>query len=110
ALVFMQVANLTQQYLLSFAAVRIDAAMLDFLTRQMLALPMSYFSSRRTGDIQRRLDGARQVRMFAVQHGVGGVLSLVTLLGAVLLMMLYNLSLAGVFLLTAPLYVAMKFF
>ena len=48
ALLFMQVANLAQQYLLSFAAVRLDAAILDFLTRQLLALPMSYFHSRRT--------------------------------------------------------------
>jgi ATP-binding cassette subfamily B protein len=53
--------------------VRIDAAILDFLSRQLLSLPMSYFNSRRTGDIQRRLDGARQVRLFAVQFGVGGL-------------------------------------
>ena len=46
ALLFTQAANLAQQYLL--AAVRIDAAILDFLTRQLLALPMSYFHSRRT--------------------------------------------------------------
>jgi ABC-type bacteriocin/lantibiotic exporter with double-glycine peptidase domain len=62
ALVFVQAAKLTQEYLLAFTAVRLDTAMLDFLTRQMLSLPMSYFTSRRTGDIQRRLDGAKQVR------------------------------------------------
>src|SRR5204863_501569 len=44
ALIFMQAANLAQQFLLSFAAVRIDAAILAFLTRQMLSLPMSYDS------------------------------------------------------------------
>ena len=75
AIVFTQLANLLQQYLLSFAAVRIDATLLDFLTRQLLSLPMSYFHSRRTGDIQRRLDGAREVRLFAVQHGIGGLFS-----------------------------------
>jgi len=48
------------EYLLAFAAVRLDTAILDFLSRQLLSLPMSYFTSRRTGDIQRRLDGARQ--------------------------------------------------
>ena len=55
ALVFMTVAIVVQRYLLSFSAVRIDAATLDFLTRRLLALPMCYFSARRTGDIQRRL-------------------------------------------------------
>ena len=61
---------------LAFAAVRLDTAILDFLSRQMLSLPMSYFTSRRTGDIQRRLDGARQVREFAVHHGIGALLAL----------------------------------
>ena len=40
-IVFVQLANLAQEYLLSFAAVRIDAAILDFLTRQLLSLPLS---------------------------------------------------------------------
>ncbi len=110
ALVFMQAASLAQHFLLSFAAVRIDSAILDFLARQMLSLPMSYFSSRRPGDIQRRLDGARQIRLFVVQHGIGGVLSLVTLFGAVVLMVFYNLALAGVFLATVPLYAGIMYF
>ncbi len=65
ALFFITAASLAQEFLLSFAAVRLDTAILDFLSRQMLSLPMTYFTSRRTGDIQRRLDGARQVRQFA---------------------------------------------
>ena len=109
-LVFVQAAGLTQQYLLSFAAVRIDTAILDFLTRRLLSLPMSYFTSRRTGDIQRRLDGARQVREFVVQHGIAALLSFVTLAGAVALMAIYNLTLAGVFLITVPLYAIMMRF
>ncbi|HEX8679448.1 MAG TPA: cyclic nucleotide-binding domain-containing protein, partial [Chthoniobacterales bacterium] len=62
ALFFVQASSLLQEYLLAFAAVRLDTSILDFLSRQLLSLPMSYFTSRRTGDIQRRLDGARQVR------------------------------------------------
>ena len=80
---FVQLSALAQEYLLSFAAVRLDTAILDFLSRQLLSLPMSYFTSRRTGDIQRRLDGARQVRQFAVQHGIGALLALVQLIGAI---------------------------
>jgi len=109
-LAFMVVSNLAQQYLLSFAAVRIDSAILDFLTRKLLALPLSYFNNRRTGDIQRRLDGARQVRQFAVQHGIGGLLSVIAGIGAVGLMAIYSPRLAGVFLLTVPFYAALMFF
>src|SRR5437763_3433355 len=70
AIIFVQLATLAQEYLIAFAAVRLDTAVLDFLSRKLLSLPMTYFTSRRTGDIQRRLDGARQVRQFAVQQGV----------------------------------------
>lgn len=107
AIVFAQIASLLQEFLLSFTAVRIDAALLDYLTRSLLGLPMSYFQSRRTGDIQRRLNGAEQVRAFAVQHGIGGALGFLTLLGAVTVMLAYSLPLAGVFFATLPLYWAL---
>jgi HlyB family type I secretion system ABC transporter len=103
-LAFMTVAIVVQRYLLSFVAVRIDAATLDFLTRKLLALPMTYFTSRRTGDIQRRLAGLRQVREFTVQTGVTGLTACVQLLASLTLMFVYSPVLGGVFLLTAPLY------
>ncbi len=110
SLFFVQAANLTQEYLLSFAAVRLDTAILDFLSRQLLSLPMSYFTSRRTGDIQRRLDGARQVRQFAVGQGIGALLALVSLVGALGLMTIYSPSLMFAFLCTTPLYAGLMFF
>ncbi|MEK7684745.1 MAG: peptidase domain-containing ABC transporter [Verrucomicrobiota bacterium] len=108
--VFLLLSNLVQQYLLSFITVRIDSEILDFLTRQLLALPMSYFTSRRTGDIQRRLDGARQVRMFIMQQGLGGLLALVQLAGSLCLMGIYNLVLLAVFLVVMPLYAGLMYF
>jgi HlyB family type I secretion system ABC transporter len=110
ALFFVQAASLAQEYLLSFAAVRLDTAILDYLSRQMLSLPMSYFTSRRTGDIQRRLDGAREVRQFIVQHGIGALLALVQLVGAISLMALYSPSLMFAFLATTPLYGGLMYF
>src|SRR6185369_2072759 len=89
ALVFMTVAIIVQRYLLSFTAVRIDAGTLDYLTRRLLALPMTYFTSRRTGDIQRRLSGLRQVREFMVQSAVAGLTSLVQLGASLALMLAY---------------------
>ena len=110
AIVFVQLAAIAQEYLLAFAAVRLDAGILDFLSRQMLSLPMSYFTSRRTGDIQRRLDGARQVRHFAVQNGIGALLAMVHLFGAVILMFLYSGWLTLAFLVTTPFYVGLMYF
>ncbi|PYL14182.1 MAG: hypothetical protein DMF43_02405, partial [Verrucomicrobia bacterium] len=110
ALVFVQLATLAQEYLIAFAAVRLDTAVLDFLSRKLLSLPMTYFTSRRTGDIQRRLDGARQVRQFAVQQGVGALLASVFLMGAVILMAMYSPLLMIAFLATTPLYVGLMIF
>ena len=110
ALVFVQLATLAQEYLIAFAAVRLDTAVLDFLSRKLLSLPMTYFTSRRTGDIQRRLDGARQVRQFAVQQGVTALLATVFLIGAVILMAMYSPLLMIAFLATTPLYVGLMIF
>ncbi|HET6899183.1 MAG TPA: peptidase domain-containing ABC transporter [Vicinamibacteria bacterium] len=101
---FMIVALGAQRYLLSFVAVRVDAATLDFLTRRLLALPVGYFAARRTGDIQRRLDGVRQLRDFLVQHGVAGLTAAVQILASLVLMFAYSPRLALVFLATAPVY------
>lgn len=109
-LVFMTVAMLIQRYLLSFAAVRIDSSPLDFLTRKLLALPMSYFAARKTGDIQRRLAGIRQVREFLVQNGVNGLTALTQIAAAVALMFIYSPLLGAVFSATAPLYLLLMRF
>ena len=103
-LFFMTVAMLVQRYLLSFVAVRIDSSTLDFITRRLLALPMSYFSSRKTGDIQRRILGARHVREFLVLNGVNGLTSVAQIGAAVFLMLLYSPVLTLVFLAVVPMY------
>ena len=110
AIVFVQLSTLAQEYLLAFAAVRLDTAVLDFLSRKLLSLPMTYFTSRRTGDIQRRLDGARQVRQFAVQQGIGALLAMIYLVGAISLMAIYSPLLMLAFLATTPLYVGLMIF
>ncbi|HYT32081.1 MAG TPA: peptidase domain-containing ABC transporter [Thermoanaerobaculia bacterium] len=111
AVIFFLVLSLgVQRYLLSFVAVRIDASTLDFLTRKLLGLPMAYFSARRTGDIQRRLEGVRQVREFLVQSGVAGVTAGTQLVASLVLMLLYSRTLTLVFLATAPLYALLMFF
>ncbi len=109
-LVIMSVAMLVQRYLLSFVAVRIDAATLDFITRKLLALPNSYFSSRKTGDIQRRILGVWKVREFFVQNGVNSLTAVAQLAAAVALMIAYSPVLALVFLAVAPLYAGLMRF
>jgi ATP-binding cassette subfamily B protein len=98
-----------QRYLLSWVAVRIDAAGLDYITRRLLALPMSYFATRRTGDLQRRIEGIRQIRDLLVQNGIAGVSALAQLAVTLVLMAIYSPFLTAVFLTTMPLYLLLMF-
>jgi ATP-binding cassette subfamily B protein len=110
AILFVQLSTLVQEYLLAFAAVRLDTSILDFLSRKLLSLPMTYFTSRRTGDIQRRLEGAQHVRQFAVGQGIGALLAMIYLVGSICLMLIYSPLLTLAFLATAPLYIGLMIF
>jgi ATP-binding cassette subfamily B protein len=96
--------SVLQRYVLSRTAVRIDAETLDFISSRMLALPLRYFATRRTGDIERRLAGMRQVRQFVVQSGVEAITALAQLVAALILMFIYDVVLGLVFVATIPLY------
>lgn len=103
-LVLTVVATIVQRYLLSFVAVRFDAAANDVLMQRLLALPLPYFGARRTGDIQRRIGGLRQVRQLLVQHGALAITSFAQLAAALGLMLVYSAHLLLVFVATAPAY------
>ncbi|HEX7146738.1 MAG TPA: cyclic nucleotide-binding domain-containing protein, partial [Actinomycetota bacterium] len=110
ALVLMVAASVGQRYLLSRAAVRIDGSALDFISGRLLALPLSYFQTRRTGDISRRLGGVRQAREFLVQEGVTALSAAAQILAALAFMFAYSWTLALVFLAVAPIYAALTRF
>ncbi len=97
-------ASLVQRWLLARMAVKFDAATLDHLTERLLALPLSYFRTRRTGDLERRLAGMRLIRTFLVQEGLAGLTAATQILVAIVLMVLYSPLLALVYLATVPLY------
>jgi HlyB family type I secretion system ABC transporter len=101
---FIVASFVAQRYLLAFVAVRVDAAGLDYITRRLLALPLSYFATRRTGDLQRRIEGIRQVRDVLVQHGIAGLTAVAQIAASVALMAVYSPWLTLVFLATMPLY------
>jgi len=96
--------SIVQRRLLSRVAVEIDTQSLDYITARMLRLPMSYFETRRTGDINRRLDGVRQIRELAVQGGLAGMTAATQFLIAILIMFIYSPLMGALFLLTVPLY------
>ncbi|MFF3159614.1 peptidase domain-containing ABC transporter [Streptomyces sp. NPDC057910] len=103
-------ATVVQRYILSRITVRVDTEALDFLTERLLALPMNYFIVRRIGDIERRLGGVRQVRQLAVQTGVQALTAVTQVLTAMVLMFVFNWTLALLYLGSVPLYAGLMHF
>ena len=103
-LLFAVAAALTQRWLLAGIAVRFDTASFDHLSGRLLGLPSAYFASRRSGDIERRLSGMRQARVYLVQQGVVGLTALAQFLVALVLMLIESPLLSAVYLATVPLY------
>jgi len=103
------ISAILQGHLLAFVALRLDASILDYLSRRLLALPITYFMARRTTDIQRRLDGARQLRQMALSSGVAGGLALIQIVMAMGLMLVYSAKLTMLFLVVMPFYAALMY-
>jgi ATP-binding cassette subfamily B protein len=93
-----------QRRMLSRIAVEIDVKTLDYITGRLLGLPISYFETRRTGDIERRLDGVRQIRAMIVQGGLAAMTAATQFAVAIVIMFAYSPVMGGLFLLTVPLY------
>lgn len=97
-------ASLLQRRILARVAVEVDGEALDFVTGRLLGLPMSYFQSRRTGDIERRLNGLRQLRAMMVQRVPAVLAGVAQLVVTVVIMCVYSWIVALAFLATAPIY------
>jgi ATP-binding cassette subfamily B protein len=98
------IVTMVQRRMLSRIAVEIDVQTLDYITGRMLDLPMSYFETRRTGDIDRRLDGVREIRRLVVQGGLAGLTAATQFVVAVVIMLVYSPLMGCLFLLTVPMY------
>jgi ATP-binding cassette subfamily B protein len=97
--------TMVQRRMLTRAAVEIDVNTLDYITGRLLGLPMAYFETRRTGDIDRRLDGVRQIRRMLVQGGMVALTAATQFIAAIVFMFAYSPLMGALFLLTVPCYV-----
>jgi len=103
-------ASLLQQLVLVGATARFDSDTLDFITERLLGLPMSYFASRRIGDIERRLTGVREIRRVVVQQGIQALSASTQVVVGLVIMFVLSWQLALVFVVVTPVYlVAMRY-
>jgi len=104
ALLLAVAVTIQQRRILARVAVSVDGKALDYLAGRLLRLPVGYFQLRRTADIQRRLEGMREIRRVLVEDGVLGVTAAFQLLVALAVMAYYSWVAALLFLAVLPAY------
>jgi ABC-type bacteriocin/lantibiotic exporter with double-glycine peptidase domain/CRP-like cAMP-binding protein len=97
-------AALVEARIIAHVAVRIDRESLDHIAGRLLHLPLGYFDTRRSGDIEHRLSGLRGVREFAAQQGVQALAQSGQLIAATVLMGFLSVPLMLLWLAAAPVY------
>ncbi len=97
-------AALVQARITAGVAVQIDHESLAHLADRMLRLPLSYFETRRSGDIEHRLGALRVIREFAAQDGVQALAQGSQLVVSTVLMGLLSPVLMLAWLATLPVY------
>jgi len=103
-------ASLLERLVLVGATTRFDSDTLDFITERLLGLPMSYFASRRIGDIERRLTGVREVRRIVVQQGIQALSAATQVVVGLGIMFALSWKLALAFIAVTPVYLlAMRY-
>ncbi len=91
--VFAQVSTLVRSLLSNFMARSIDFAMMSGFFAHTLALPMSFFSSRRTGDIIARFQENQTIREFMTSQVSGTLLNAMMVVVYLTVMLLYSVQL-----------------
>jgi ABC-type bacteriocin/lantibiotic exporter with double-glycine peptidase domain len=86
-----------QRVALTKATVSIDVDSLNTLTETLLAVPMSYLETRRSGDIERRLSSMQQVNNVLTTKGIAGITAVVQLALILVVMFVYSVGLSLVF-------------
>jgi HlyB family type I secretion system ABC transporter len=100
---FFQIAMSTlRQYLIFITAIRIDTAMIVGFIRHAFSLPLSYFDTRKVGDITSRIEENHKIRSFITGETIGLVLDILSVFVYVSLMYVYSWKLATLVMVSIP--------
>jgi subfamily B ATP-binding cassette protein HlyB/CyaB len=106
--VFESLLTALRTYIFSHTTSRIDVELGARLFRHLMALPISYFEARRTGDSVARVREIENIRNFLTGSALTLVLDLFFAIVFLAVMATYSLLLTGVVLVSIPLYAAIS--
>ncbi|WP_375443720.1 peptidase domain-containing ABC transporter [uncultured Fibrella sp.] len=96
--------ELVQGWLLLYVSTRVNLNILsDFLVK-LMRLPLSYFDTKRFGDIMQRIGDHRRVETFVTSQALPIPFALVNMIGLSLVVAFYNLSIFGIYMAGSLLY------
>ncbi len=91
-----------RQYLIYITAIRIDTAMIVGFIRHAFSLPLSYFDTRKVGDITSRIEENHKIRSFITGETIGLILDILSVFVYVTLMYVYSWKLATLVMVSIP--------
>ena len=109
-LVFETILSGLRNWLFAHTTNRVDAELSAALFRHLVALPLSYFESRRVGDSVARVRELENIRNFLTSNAVTVVIDLFFTIVFFAVMYLYSPMLTLIVALTIPIYLAISFF
>ncbi len=103
------ILNGIRTYLLSHTTNRVDMKLGMRLFKHMMALPMSYFESRRTGDTIARIKEVEVIRNFLTGSSLTVLIDLFFVFVFIAVMYLFSAKLATIVLISLPLFFLVSF-
>jgi len=103
--VFETLLGILRTYVMAHTTNRIDVELGARLFRHLLALPLGYFQSRRTGDSVARVRELENIRQFLTSNAITLVIDLFFLVAFLLCMFLFSATLTAVVLAAFPFYI-----
>ncbi len=107
-MLFESVLTVLRSYVFSHTTSRIDVELGSRLYRHLLALPLSYFESRRVGDSVARVREMENIRSFLTGSALTLVLDVLFSVLFVGVMLLYSVKLTLIVLLSLPMYLVLS--
>ncbi len=99
------VVQFLQSRILLFIGTRINVSMVSDFLAKLMRLPIGFFDSKMTGDLMQRIGDQSRIENFLTQSALPVMFSAFNFVVFSAILMLYNLTIFGVFALAAALYI-----
>lgn len=91
--IFSHITGFINSYMMSFLIRKLDFGMISHFYKYVLALPISFFAKRKTGDIMARFYENNTVRRFMTQSSISTVINTLMIFTYFIVMFMYNVKL-----------------